>query len=378
MSLQVKRGKPLRGRRAGIPALLAVGALLIATGLAVASPSATPLQQAAAVLKAAQPTKHILVTKKSTKPYPRGSKYRAVFIHCGQPGCTIAATAIRQAIKAWRLGWRFSVVTTTGQPESVVNGLETAIRLKPSVVFVSGFPRTLFLPQLAKLRAMKIPVLSWSVDDKAGEGITFVNGQPKDFNIAGKIQAAWVAVDSKGKAGRTLFVTLPNFTILEGVEAAYKRDLPKYCSGCTVDVMDMPIASLGSDAGNRIVSYLRAHSEVKYIVFSYDGINIGLPAALKAAGLQRKVKFIGLGPSSENLGYIAAGTQAATIPHGFWEVWVSFVDAAARILTGQSPEADHVRVPWYLFTKKSPKSLNGSTGPVVKNIFAEYRALWPK
>ena len=60
-----------------------------------------------------------------------------------------------------------------------------------------------------------------------------------------------------------------------------------------------------------IVSYLRAHPEVNYVALSYDGVGVGLPAALKAAGLADKVKIIGEAPTATNVSYVEAGTQGA-------------------------------------------------------------------
>ena len=46
-------------------------------------------------------------------------------------------------------------------------------------------------------------------------------------------------------------------------------------------LLDIPLTSLGKDAPDRIVSYLRSHPDVNYIALSVtDALGAGLPAAL--------------------------------------------------------------------------------------------------
>jgi ribose transport system substrate-binding protein len=275
------------------------------------------------------------------------------------------------------LGWKFSVIPSSGAPESVQDAWKTAVRRKPSAVFTSGWPKTVFPAQLAQLAKMKIPVFQYATLDPAGGGITLSVGGAKDVAIIGRVQAAWVTVRTAGKA-HVLLVGLPAFEILKPIRESFKTNLKALCAGCTVDSLDLPITSLGVDAVDRIVSYVRSHSDINYIVYDYDGIGIGVPAGLKAAGLTDRVGIIGEAPSAENISYIAAGTQSATIAQGYYELWASLVDAAARVITGQNPEADHVPVPYYLYTKNSPPSQTGDKAPIVPNLYQQFLALWPK
>ena len=60
------------------------------------------------------------------------------------------------------------------------------------------------------------------------------------------------------------------------------------------------MTSLGRDAPDRIVSYLRSHPQVSYVVLSVsNALGAGLPAALRAAGLADKVKIVGQSGDSQ-------------------------------------------------------------------------------
>jgi ribose transport system substrate-binding protein len=359
-------------RLAGILALLAAGVASLV--VAASGFAATPMQQAQAILDASKAPTTIAVTVKSTKPYPKGKK--VIFIHSGNVGGTTIAGAIRSAIKGMGLDWKFTVVPTNGSPESVQDGWKTAIRLKPDAIFGVGFPRTMFNAQLLQAKAMGIPFFQVFTLDPPGNGITLSVGGDKDVRITGHVMAAWVALQTAGKAN-VLLVDIPTFPILIPVGAQFKKDLATFCTGCPVATMNMPVSALGVDAPDRIASFVRAHPKVNYIVYTYDGVGVGVPAALKAAGVADRVKIVGASPSAENLGYIAAGLQEATVAQGFYELWASVVDAAARAMTGQSVAPDKVPPPFFLFTKSSKPKQNGFDGPVVPGLYAKYKALWP-
>ena len=81
------------------------------------------------------------------------------------------------------------------------------------------------------------------------------------------------------------------------------------------------------------MSFLRSHPDTKYVITSTDSPFAGLPAALKAAGLN-DVKIFGEGPSTANLANIASGDQAGGMAFAFYEIMSGVVDAIARKVAG--------------------------------------------
>ena len=75
------------------------------------------------------------------------------------------------------------------------------------------------------------------------------------------------------------------------------------------------MTSLGKDAPDRIISYLRSHPKVNYVALSVtDALGAGLPAALKAAGLGDKVTIVGQGGGTQNFTDMKAGSIEALVP----------------------------------------------------------------
>jgi ribose transport system substrate-binding protein len=96
----------------------------------------------------------------------------------------------------------------------------------------------------------------------------------------------------------------------------------------------------GGDIGtprlpNRVVSYLQAHPETKYVTMAFGSMAIGLPQALAAAGLTDKVTVISEAGGPINFQYIKSGQQTMDLAQDLRvQAWTG-VDAAARLATGQ-------------------------------------------
>jgi ribose transport system substrate-binding protein len=311
----------------------------------------------------------------SEKPIPTGKT--VTFVHCGVEVCSTIVDALKSAASV--LGWNVKVVPSDGSPTGVKTAWSSVVRINPDAAFSSGFPKSMFSAELKELESKNIPVFSWSTTDTAGDGIKLVKGGSEEVGLVGKEMAAWVVSSTNGKAN-TLYVDLPSFPILEPVSKAFDQYYKQWCPDCGVEHISMPITAIGKDAPTKIVSYLRAHPDVNRVALSYDGIGTGLPAALKAAGLDKKVEFIGEAPTSTNLSYVETGQQAATVSQGYYEIWSMFLDAAARELTGQSLSPDeNWDVPWFLVTKDNIAAAGGTTAkPLVPDLNAELAKIWKK
>ena len=256
---------------------------------------------------------------------------------------------------------------------------DTVVRMKPAAAFGSGFPSALFASEAKQLKADNIPVLEFATTDPTSTSdITLNRGGSSEVPLVGKQMASWVLSTTNGKAN-TLYVDLPSFPILppvrKGFEAAYKQ----WCPSCPYATIDMPITAIGKDAPSRIVSYLRAHPDVNRVALGYDGLDFGLPAALKAAGLSNKVKFIGEAPTETNFAYVRSGQEGATVSQAYYEIWTNLLDAAARTSTGQSIAANKSwKVPWFLVTKNNIDTAGTGFGPVVPNLDQDLKQLWKK
>ena len=138
------------------------------------------------------------------------------------------------------------------------------------------------------------------------------------------------------------------------------------------------MTAIGKDVPDRVVSYLHAHPDINYVAYSLGALNVGVPAALRQAGLANKVKTIVDVGDAENYQYIASGqTQAATSFSNVESPWV-WVDALARKFTGQSIQPDRqAKMPLMLITKDNLIS-TANEFPMVANYQQQWKQLWGK
>ena len=371
-------------RLAVLSALLAIAAVAVtACGSSSSNSSSTAASSASssgdlstadklAAQWAQRPTQ-IPVSQPIGKPIPTGK--RIDFINCGVSACTSLYKNLNDAAKT--LGWTVKQINTTGTPESVQAAWKQAVTDKPDAVVASGFPRAVFSQQLKQLQQMKIPVVESSTDDVEGGGIDLILSKPKDLGPEGQILASWITKDSGGKA-HTLYVDLPVYNILKPVRQYFEQNYAKLCAGCKLDKIDIPLTAIGKDVPDRVVSYLRAHPDINYVAYSLGALNVGVPAALRQAGLANKVKLIVNVGDAENYQYIASGqTHAAMAFSNIDQTWV-WADALARLFTGQPIDVDRkAQLPYMLITKNNLIS-TGSEFPLVKDYQEQWKKIWGK
>jgi ABC-type sugar transport system substrate-binding protein len=374
--------RPRRAARRALTALVPVTALLTLAGCGSATTPAADSAKAAAPdspgLIAARKalatySKHpdtIPVTQPVGRKIPAGKTID--FILCGVQSCQDLANFFTAG--ANELGWHVRQIATQGTPESVQSAYEQALRDKPDAVVSSGFPRAVYAKQLAQFKAAGIPVIQSNADDVVGDGVSLLKNGPEDVAVQGEMLASWVVSDSDAQAD-TVYFDLPAYTILKPVKDTFAAKYKQWCAGCGLDTVDVPITAIGKDMPDRVVSYLRSHPKVTHVVFSLGLLNVGVPAALKTAGITGKHLAVNVG-DGQNYQYIQSGLSDAAMALNSHETSWLQVDALARQFTGQSMDVDQKAVlPNMLITKANlPKTLGDF--PIVEDYQAQFKALW--
>ncbi|MFI9753492.1 sugar ABC transporter substrate-binding protein [Streptomyces collinus] len=374
--------RPRRAVRRALTSIVAVTSLLTLAACGTGTTEAADSTQAAApgspgltaartaLEKYSQRPDTISVTRPVGKKIPKGKKID--FILCGVQSCKDLAGFFTEA--AGELGWQVKQIATQGTPESVQAAYEQALRDKPDAVVASGFPRAVYAKQLARLEAAGIPVIQSNADEVVGDGVSLLKNGPKDVGIQGRMLASWVVTNSGAKAN-TVYFDLPAYTILKPVKDSFAATYKEWCEGCALDNVDVPITAVGKDMPDRVVSYLRSHPKVTHVVFSLGLLNVGVPAALKTAGITGKRVVVNVG-DAQNYQYIQSGlTDGAMALNSHETAWLQ-VDALARHFTGQSMAVDQkAALPNMLVTKDNLPSADGDF-PIVEDYQAQFKALW--
>lgn len=303
------------------------------------------------------------------KPIPTGKTLS--FISCGNEDCANQAKVVKEATDI--LGWKLVVHNTDGTPPSFKAAFDEVVREQPDGLIYNAVDRALVNQDLLELEKLGIPAAACCVLDEPGDGLTFVSEGPVDEKAKGKVMGAWYVADSGGEGG-TVYVNIPDFKILQPLGDGYIEEIKRLCPDCEAEQLDLPFSSLGTDAPNRIVSYLRSHPDVKYVALAIDQIGTGLPAALQAAGLD-DVKIIGESPTETSYQYIRSGLQDVTAVYDMYGDMFAQVDAVARTLVGVPLVQSHPNI-WLVDQENIPDE--SGVFPMVEANNEQYSKIWGK
>jgi ribose transport system substrate-binding protein len=340
------------------------------SGLSAADKSGLTQAEALLAKYEQQPTQ-ITSTVKISKPVPKGKT--VYFITCGAtPECTQEGAIVKSADNL--LGWKTVIYNNDGTPQQWKAGFNQVVQAKPAAVLYSAIPATDFASEVPAMKKNGTFVAGCCVTDLPGAttGIGYAIDVPAQIGPIGGAQAAFVAADSKD-TGDSVIVNLPSFPILSQAVTDYKSAMSTYCPTCKVSELDISLANIAS-APTTITSYLRANSNIKYVVAATDGLTIGLPAALKAAQLT-DVKIVGQGATPTNLQYLHSGEQAFDVAFPYYEALWSMVTAAAQNAAGVAVTPSTAPPLWLLTPQNAPPTTN-SAFPVVSDYKSQYEALW--
>ncbi len=307
------------------------------------------------------------------KDVPAGKKI--AFISCGVEACEIQGDIIKQG--AADLGWTASTIGTDGSPEQLQNAFETALRQGADGVILNAVNRDAVAKQIEKAEQQGVAFVTCCSIESEGDGILRNVAGKENSGKIGENLAAEVVADSNGKAD-TLYVNISAFQILQTLGSQFETSYKQFCPECTYGSLDIPVTSLGKDAPDRIVSYLRSHPQVNYVVLSVsNALGAGLPAALKAAGLADKVKLVGQSGDTLTFQDMAAGNIESVVPFDYYSVDYLMLDALARHFAGVPVEQAQPPM-WIVKPDNMPAEATEGLFPVVESYRDEFKQIWGK
>lgn len=249
-----------------------------------------------------------------------------------------------------KLGCEVTRVAMGLDPASQTAAWDRAVRDKPDAVVSAGVATALVGKQMRELRQAGVKVVVFVSDAVAGTDVDANLAGPDRMAADGKLQADWIADDSKGKAD-VLAVDFPDLAYVQPWADSVKSELTKTCTACTMAVEHYGFA-IAKQFPSRVVSYLQQHPNVNYIALTYGDQAVGLPQALTAAGLADKVKIVGRAGTSLNFQIIKDnGPQKADVGFPVRLFSWGLADTAARLLAGQEASAPYANITQVLTLK---------------------------
>lgn len=297
------------------------------------------------------------------------------FISCGVEACAVQGPILKEA--ASKLGWNVTEVGTDGSPEKVQGAFDAAIRDGADAVIVNAADKDQLAKQLKDAEAAGVEFATCCSLGEQGTDFMFNIATPEQNAPIGEMLAAKVVQDSGGDAN-AVYVNVSAFAILAAVGDTFKQKYAELCADCKLDTLDVPLTAIGKDVPDRIVSYLRSHPDVNYVVLSEAGSTApGLTAAIRAAGLTDKVKIVGQGGNEAVYQEVKQGSILAVVPTALYSYDYGMVDALARKFAGAKVEETSPEF-WLMTKENAPATLDGPAFPIVEDYQAQWSELWGK
>ena len=275
------------------------------------------------------------------------------------------------------IGWKYKDLISGSTPAAQQAAMNSAIQLNPAGILTSGIPNSTIQAQLT-LAAQKGIWVNSSADTSPPSGAMFDTSIASPTQLAewGKMVAAYVTVDSQGKAVVQDF-QLTAFPILLDFDTAFVAAMHQWCPSCKVSTNAVPAASLGTSAlTSQVTSTVTRNPSTNWLIFDLGDLEIGVDAALKAAGLTGQ-KIGGLTADTPNIAGLKAGTENVWTAYSLPIVAYRQVDSMARKFEGMTPL--NATLPTQLITPQNVSSLvTDSAGNYVgvTDYRTEFKKLW--
>ncbi len=286
--------------RVSLPMLLAFGLAACGNSDATTSSGDASADAASAPEPVTSPPTKINVTTPLAEPPAAGKTF--FWVQCELPICEKIGGGVEAAVKA--AGWNFeSLVFKSADPGG---GIESAIQQSPDVIAITGIPSAAVESQLKAAAKAGIPVVTCAPGPEEPSAETYAAICSQTTAPDGRNLALWAIKDSGGEAN-IVTVTIPAFPALGTTVAGINDTVDEFCPGCSTGELELTVDDLaGGQVVPKLVAYLQSNPETNYVLFNFADLEIGVPEALEAAGLD-KVKLIGNGGGPQQFQALVEG-----------------------------------------------------------------------
>ena len=305
---------------------------------------------------------------------PKGSQ-RFAYLDCDVPTCALLVPLYDLAAKT--MGVSPPSVDKAGPTASDIQStLGSILAQKPAALLLPAINLGELGSSISSYKSANVPIVGAGIMGTPSMGITAPINGPANFKLVGKILADWAITQDGGKANVAWYEN-PELDFTKVETAAFRAELATNCPSCQVRVIDVPLTADSSTASSQVVRDLQSHSSTNLAMFCNLEIAIGLPSALRTAGIN--IKIAGASPLPQNLQDMEAGSIQAAVALDFPVLTFTQIDAAARLATGQPLTAGELsgRIPDQLITKADLRGQNISQGYAVYPDFVQrFAKLW--
>lgn len=301
---------------------------------------------------------------------PTGAKVAAVYPNV--PVIDIRMKALSEAMGT--MGAEVTRIPYGAGPTEFANAFDRLLTEDYDGVVTTDLEARSYQKVFDSLKERHIPVVEVAVPNDQTEDNLMVVMPSQQIAAWNREMVDYLLVESKGDAN-VLFTNFPEFEGLALTFDAMKDEMDKYCERCELQSINLKSSDVGANVPGAIVAHLQSNPEINYVYLAFGDAGSGLPAALKNAGLDTKVKIVSNSGGAQNWQAIREGTQVADITFSNTLLGWQNADALARAITGQDTT---VSTEWQMPTQILTKDNLDFTGEYegVPAFKEQFKRLW--
>jgi ribose transport system substrate-binding protein len=311
-------------------------------------------------------------------PEPVDPATTVAYLDNGSAVASIIWSGLEQAANT--AGVQLQRVDTGLDAQSINAAVSTVVEAAPDILIAAAVDATFFQSQLEALEAAGTTVVYAGssnaeqfglLDSHSGHGASIVNGE---------VLAAAAIAFTCGTGTDFVFYSIPELSFSQVQLDAATAYLEETCAQCSLRVVEIPVTTMDTTAGDAIISDLQANPDTDFFITPADQMQIGLKAKMDLAGID----VHGMGQSSlpPNIEQIAGGLQAAGYAVDYNQYTWFMLDEGLRRHQGVEVEYDD----WVPWVKAISRVLTRETaGDYPDGVFIAYpgmqedfAALWGK
>jgi len=274
------------------------------------------------------------------------------------------------------LGWTAKFYQGSIEPSKQVKFFEEIVASKPDVFMSCCIAPSISGRFLKELKEEGTISISCCTEKTETENLAKLLSVPEDKLIAGENVANYMLAE-KGEELNALYVNTKDFEVSTPYAEGLKNQVAKLCPQCEVHELDVSAEDIGKPAlATTVVSYLRAHPEINYVSTLVSALLAGVPAQMKAAGIELPITATGSDAIGlEGVKEEKEGWKAVQV---FGKEWgLQALNIAVRTMQNE-PLSQETLTPEVLVTTENAATASPGPGnqPVIANALEQYEELW--
>jgi ribose transport system substrate-binding protein len=257
---------------------------------------------------------------------------------------------------AKKVGFKFTTWENQGQSSQWVQGMDTALNQKVSLIdLLAGTDPRVLVPQVKAAQGAKIPVIAshYSGVEQTATVKTFADGDvPIDYFKAGALLVDWAVVRTKGKMNALVLIASGALST-DSMVAGITEEL-KHCDNCKTKTLNYTVPDWGTRITPGVQSALLADPTINYIIVIYDSMAQFVVPAVTITGSQDRVKIDAFNGTPFVIGLVQSGQVEMDIGENLDWIGHSILDSEMRRVCGL-PLVSDPKIPFYMFTKDNAK-----------------------